>query len=72
MGGFFAWLNVGDGETAAQTLWSDAGIRVMPGKYLSKKGSNGSSPGDKYIRIALVHDPNMISVALKRLENNLR
>ena len=72
MGGFFAWLNVGDGEAAAQKLWSDAGIRVIPGKYLSKKDSNGSNPGDEYIRIALVHDPDLISEALRRLINNLQ
>ena len=72
MGGFFAWLNVGDGEAAAQKLWSDAGIRVIPGKYLSKKDSSGSSPGDEYIRIALVHDPDLISEALRRLINNLQ
>lgn len=71
MGGFYAWLNVGDGETAARRLWSEAGIKVIPGKFLSKSGSNGSSPGDEYIRIALVHDPSFLSDALRRLNNKL-
>ena len=31
-GGFFLWLDVGDGEAAALKLWREAGIRVLPGR----------------------------------------
>src|SRR3546814_5109556 len=30
-GGFFLWLDVGDGEAAALKLWREAGVRVLPG-----------------------------------------
>ncbi len=55
-GGFFLWLEVGDGEAAARHLWAHAGIRVVPGRYLSAPGPDGITPGDRYIRLALVHD----------------
>lgn len=51
--GFFLWLPVDDGETAALKLWRQTGIRVLPGSYLSRK-SEGSDPGKNYIRVALV------------------
>jgi N-succinyldiaminopimelate aminotransferase len=55
-GGFFLWLDVGDGEQAALKLWREAGIRVLPGGYLAKAGPDGQNPGAPYIRVALVHD----------------
>ncbi|MEQ1888622.1 MAG: aminotransferase class I/II-fold pyridoxal phosphate-dependent enzyme [Alphaproteobacteria bacterium] len=48
-GGFFLWLDVGDGEAAALKLWRDAGVKVLPGKYLAR-----GTVGDAYIRVALV------------------
>ena len=50
-GGFFLWLDVGDGEKAALELWRQANIRVLPGRYLSR-----GDVGDRFIRVALVHD----------------
>jgi N-succinyldiaminopimelate aminotransferase len=61
-GGFFLWLDVGDGEQAALKLWREAKIRVLPGKYLSRDGV-----GDRYIRVALVHDLATTERALARL-----
>lgn len=55
-GGFFQWLDVGDSERVTRTLWQKGGIKVLPGAYLSRTGSDGISPGDRYIRVALVHD----------------
>jgi N-succinyldiaminopimelate aminotransferase len=55
-GGFFLWLAVGDGEQAARRLWREAGIRVLPGAYLARPGTDGVNPGAAYIRVALVHD----------------
>ncbi|HLO76687.1 MAG TPA: aminotransferase class I/II-fold pyridoxal phosphate-dependent enzyme [Magnetospirillum sp.] len=61
-GGFFLWLDVGDGENAAVELWRQAKIRVLPGKYLSREGV-----GDRFIRIALVHDLDLTEQALTRI-----
>ena len=33
-GGFFLWLDVGDGEAACRRLWREGGVRVLPGGYL--------------------------------------
>lgn len=65
-GGFFLWLDVGDGEKAAQDLWQQARIRVLPGKYLSRDGV-----GDAFIRVALVHDLQTTETALTRLADVL-
>lgn len=51
--GFFLWLPVADGEEAALKLWTETGIRVLPGAYLSRD-VNGENPGKTYIRVALV------------------
>ncbi len=52
-GGFFLWLPVEDGETAALKVWRQTGVRVLPGAYLSRD-VNGDNPGKAYIRVALV------------------
>ncbi|CCG41686.1 aminotransferase class I/II-fold pyridoxal phosphate-dependent enzyme [Magnetospirillum molischianum] len=65
-GGFFLWLEVGDGEAAALTLWREAGIRVLPGAYLAGTGADGVNPGQRYIRVALVHDLQTTEAALSR------
>ncbi|PIW26704.1 MAG: aspartate aminotransferase [Rhodospirillales bacterium CG15_BIG_FIL_POST_REV_8_21_14_020_66_15] len=66
-GGFFLWLDVGDGEEAALTLWKKAAIRVLPGAYMSAPLGDGTTPGDAFIRVALVHDRKTIETALRRL-----
>ena len=38
-GGFFLWLDTGDGEKAARELWAKAGVKVLPGAYLSREDS---------------------------------
>lgn len=65
-GGFFLWLDVGDGEKAALALWNKAKIRVLPGKYLSR-----GDVGDKYIRVALVHDLGTTERALTLMAETL-
>jgi N-succinyldiaminopimelate aminotransferase len=70
-GGFFLWLDVGDGEAAAATLWQEAGLRVLPGKYLTRHRGPGPSPGASYIRIALVHDTETVAGACQRLASLL-
>jgi hypothetical protein len=44
-GGFFLWLDVGDGEAAALRLWREAGVRVLPGTYMAETGPDGVNPG---------------------------
>jgi N-succinyldiaminopimelate aminotransferase len=70
-GGFFLWLDVGDGEAAAKKLWTEAGIRVLPGGYMAQPDANGINPGQPYIRVALVHEPAEVEQALTRLVNAL-
>jgi len=65
-GGFFLWLDVGDGEAAATRLWADAAIKVVPGAYVSRPLADGTNPGQPYIRVALVHDPATVESGLAR------
>src|SRR5262249_15440052 len=66
-GGFFLWLDVGDGEAAARQLWARAGIRVLPGAYMARPDAAGHNPGQRYIRVALVHEPAIVEDGLRRL-----
>jgi aspartate/methionine/tyrosine aminotransferase len=69
-GGFFLWLDVsaqGGDEAAAARLWRDAGLRVIPGRYLARDGADGRNPGAGYLRIALVQDQETTAEALHRL-----
>ena len=66
-GGFFLWLDVGDGEAAARALWEQAAIKVLPGGYMARADANGFNPGQRYIRVALVLEPDDMSAALKRM-----
>lgn len=51
--GFFLWLPVEDGEQATLKLWTETGVRILPGAYLSRADADGD-PGAKFIRVALV------------------
>lgn len=53
--GFFLWLPVDNGEQSTLKLWTQTGVRVLPGAYLSRETPDGN-PGAKYIRIAMVAD----------------
>lgn len=66
-GGFFLWLDVGDGEAAAVKLWREGNIRVLPGAYLAAEDSEEGNPGSRFIRVALVHDLATTEAALARL-----
>lgn len=66
-GGFFLWLDVGDGEAAAQALWREAAIKVLPGGYMARPDASGFNPGARYIRVALVLEPAEMAAALKRM-----
>lgn len=66
-GGFFLWLEVGDGAAFARRAWTEAGVRVLPGGYLARAEPDGSNPGDAYVRLALVQDHTTTATALQRL-----
>ncbi len=68
-GGFFLWLDVGDGERAARELWAKGGVKVLPGGYLSREDSfrEGANPGAAYIRVALVESEDATEEALTRM-----
>jgi len=70
-GGFFLWLDVGDGETAARRLWAEASIRVLPGAYMGRPDENGVNPGQRYIRVALVYDTQTTAAGLRRMRQVL-
>lgn len=69
-GAFFLWLDMkekGGGENATKTLWKGYGVKVLPGAYLAKDGSDGENPGENYIRVALVQDLAQTIEALQRI-----
>ena len=66
-GGFYLWLDVGDGEAATKTLWREAGVKVLPGQYLTHPEPDGSNTGNPYIRIALVADLPTTEATLARI-----
>lgn len=70
-GGFFLWLDVGDGEEAALRLWREAAIRVLPGGYTARAANGGVNPGQEYIRLAIVHDDATLEEAFARIRRVL-
>jgi len=70
-GGFFLWLDVGDSEATTATLWREAGLKVLPGRYVARDVPNEPNPGAPYIRLALVHDDATTEEALIRLSSVL-
>jgi len=69
-GGFFLWLDVskfGGSEIVTKRLWAEAGVRVVPGRYLAREQADGSNPGADYIRVAMVQDAAMTGEALHRI-----
>jgi succinyldiaminopimelate transaminase len=65
-GGFFLWLDVGDGEAAAKSLWEKAGVRVLPGRYFAQD-DGASNPGDPFVRVAIVHDTDTVRDGIGRI-----
>ena len=55
------------GEEAAQRLWREQAVKVMAGRYMSRPGADGRSPGDDFIRIALVFDEAVTREACRRI-----
>ncbi len=70
-GGFYLWLEIGDGEAATRRLWEKAGVRTLPGSYLTRPEADGTNIGTPYIRIALVADLESTEEALNRISRVL-
>ncbi|MDA0655658.1 MAG: aminotransferase class I/II-fold pyridoxal phosphate-dependent enzyme [Proteobacteria bacterium] len=71
-GGFYLWLDVGDGEAAAVKLWREAAIRCMPGGYMAQDDPfTGENPAAKYLRVCLVHEKATAREALERISGVL-
>ena len=68
--GFFLWLPVENGEAATTKLWTETGIKVLPGAYLAQ-GEGGGNPGHGFIRVALVADADQTRSALTTLRSCL-
>jgi N-succinyldiaminopimelate aminotransferase len=69
-GGFFLWLDVskqGGSEIVTKRLWAEAGVRVVPGRYLAREQTDGSNAGSDFIRVAMVQDKAATAEALHRL-----
>jgi len=66
-GGFFLWLDVGDGEAATLKLWREAALRSLPGPYIGRANVAGVNPGERYIRLAIVDDDDTVAAGMRRL-----
>src|SRR5262245_18377631 len=56
-GGVILWLDVskqGGSEIATKKLWAQAGVRVVPGRYLAREQNDVSNHGADYFRVAMV------------------
>ena len=74
-GGFYLWLDVGDGPAFAKALFQETGVRVLPGAFMSVErvpGDRSTNPGYRYVRLALVHDLKTVTAALERVADFLQ
>lgn len=59
---FYLWLEVGDDIDFTKKLYEQEGILVVPGSFLGRNGV-----GSGYVRVALVHEEDILAPALKTL-----
>ena len=69
-GAFYLWLKVKDAEAFTKKLYDEEQVTVLPGKYLGAE-DNGQNPAEEYLRIALVHDIESTTKALKSIKKVL-
>ena len=69
-GAFYLWLKVRDAEAFTKKLYDEEQVIVLPGKYLGAE-DKGQNPAEQYLRIALVHDIESTSKALKSIKKVL-
>lgn len=70
-GGFFLWLEVGDGEAFALRLWHETGVRVLPGAYLGRATAAEANPGQDFVRVALVADAATVARGLAAIRTTV-
>lgn len=80
-GGFFLWADCSrylSGEAMALHLWKVAGLRVVPGAYLTAdepirqtEAGRSTNRSDGRIRVALVHDMATTEIAMTRFRQCL-
>ena len=71
-GGFFLWLKVRDDIAFAKRAYQEQALRVMPGSYMAVAADDAAAqkminPGAGFIRVALVHEHDVIEEAMIRL-----
>ena len=69
-GGFFLWLDVsrwGGAVSVTGRLWTEVGVKVLPGSYLASTQADGRNPGDPYIRVGLCAPSALTGEALERV-----
>ena len=65
---FYLWAKVpGDDQEFAKELYRQEAVTVLPGTYLSRE-CQGINPGQGYVRIALVAEPDKVLEAAQRIE----
>ena len=64
--GLFLWLPVENGEAATLKLWTETGVRALPGAYLGRDTETGN-PGAGHIRVAMVAPIDELQPALSRI-----
>ncbi|MDD3761215.1 MAG: succinyldiaminopimelate transaminase [Acidithiobacillus sp.] len=70
-GGFYLWLQVGDGEAFTRDLYAAQHVRCLPGTYLAR-AAHGAHPGVERVRIALVGPLDICREGLIRIRKFLQ
>jgi len=66
--GFFLWLPVEDGETAARKIWIETGVRTLPGAYLARD-YEGKNPAKGFLRVAMVAPKEDVAEGLQKIRH---
>ena len=65
-GGFFLWLKVDDDVQFVKRLMLEQAVWALPGSFMAVK-TTSRNPGAGYVRLALVHDLQIVDEALGRV-----
>ena len=68
--GLFLWLPVENSAASALELWRKAGVRVLPGSYLTHDDGSSDFSQD-YIRVAIVESPEQVRRGLNVIRNSI-
>ena len=59
-------------EAAVKTLWKGCGVKLFPGRYLTRDEADGTNPGADYVRAAMDEELATPEEALERIVATLR